>query len=211
MTSTTRVWRLGHASAPLQFTPRELCSWNHRFDDPRRAYRTLYVSEAPITCLREVLADLRPNAEAIAEFSALFGDSDELMAGTVSQGFREKHVLAEARLAPIDGQFVDVEEPATRERLKWALAPLLRDLGLQQLDLGEVRGNLRTLTKAISRHFYDQGSHGLSFRSKLDDGRCWVCFEGRSHLEPAGSLLLLTTELPDLLTVCREYHLKLEA
>ena len=45
--SPKAVWRLGHAAAPLAYVPRELCSWNHRFDDPRREYRTLYSADLP--------------------------------------------------------------------------------------------------------------------------------------------------------------------
>ena len=37
-----RVWRVGHAGSPLEFVPHEYCSWEHRFDDPERRYRTLY-------------------------------------------------------------------------------------------------------------------------------------------------------------------------
>jgi hypothetical protein len=53
-----------------------LCGWNHRFDDPRREYRTIYAADKKETCLREVLADLRPDKKAVAEFKKLFGDDD---------------------------------------------------------------------------------------------------------------------------------------
>ncbi|MBV9279481.1 MAG: RES domain-containing protein [Chloroflexi bacterium] len=57
------VWRVGWAGSPLDFLPRNLASWQNRFDDVHRRFRTLYVAHEPVTCLREVLADLRPNTK----------------------------------------------------------------------------------------------------------------------------------------------------
>jgi alkylhydroperoxidase/carboxymuconolactone decarboxylase family protein YurZ len=69
--SGAELWRVGHRSDPLAFTPRPLCSWNHRFDDTERRFRTIYCAEHPETSLREVLADFHPN---LAALQALFGD-----------------------------------------------------------------------------------------------------------------------------------------
>ena len=71
-----RVWRVGHAGSPLEFVPHEYCSWEHRFDDPERQYRTLYGAQHRITALREVLADLRPNATVRADFARFQLDQD---------------------------------------------------------------------------------------------------------------------------------------
>jgi hypothetical protein len=58
------LWRVGYHLDPLGFTPHELYGFNHRFDDIQRRFRTLYFAELPETCLREVLADFRPNLAA---------------------------------------------------------------------------------------------------------------------------------------------------
>ena len=58
-------WRVGHISDPIGFIPRERCSWNHRFDDSKRRFRTLYCAIRPETALREVLADLRRNSDEL--------------------------------------------------------------------------------------------------------------------------------------------------
>lgn len=67
------VWRLGYFEAPCDFPPHHLYAWTHRFDDPRREYRTIYCADEKQTCLREVLADLWPNRVALSEYERLFG------------------------------------------------------------------------------------------------------------------------------------------
>ena len=58
------LWRVGYHADPLGFTPREIYEFSHRFDDFHRRFRTLYCAELAETCLREVLADFRPNLAA---------------------------------------------------------------------------------------------------------------------------------------------------
>jgi hypothetical protein len=60
------LWRVARKPDPLNFVPHDRYSWGHRFDDLKRHHRTLYCAETPETALREVLADLRPNASAPA-------------------------------------------------------------------------------------------------------------------------------------------------
>lgn len=40
------LWRVGYCVNPLGFTPLDLYSFNHRFDDIRRRFRTLYCAES---------------------------------------------------------------------------------------------------------------------------------------------------------------------
>lgn len=67
------VWRVGRREAPLAFVPIERRSWAHRFDDLHQRFGTLYCALLPETALREVLADLRPNAAAIARYIRMHG------------------------------------------------------------------------------------------------------------------------------------------
>ena len=73
------VWRVGYYASPCEFTPLHLCGWNHRYDDPKREYRTIYAADEKTTCLREVLADLRQNKKALADFEKTFGADDALL------------------------------------------------------------------------------------------------------------------------------------
>jgi len=93
-----RVWRVGLTSDPLGFVPSERRSYNNRFDDLRRRFGTLYCALLAETALREVLADLRPNAAAIARYLKLHGPqaATDLPTAPVSAVWRRRHVLAPA-------------------------------------------------------------------------------------------------------------------
>jgi hypothetical protein len=67
------LWRVGYHADPLGFTPGELYEFSHRFDDIHRRFRTLYCAELPETCLREVLADFRPNLGALRRHVERYG------------------------------------------------------------------------------------------------------------------------------------------
>jgi hypothetical protein len=68
-----RVWRVGLGSDPLGFVPAERRSNNNRFDDLLKRFGTLYGALLAETALREVLADRRPNAAAIARYITIHG------------------------------------------------------------------------------------------------------------------------------------------
>jgi hypothetical protein len=200
------VWRLGYAEAPLDFTPREYCGWQHRFDDPQREYRTLYCARERTTCLREVLQDFRPDARMLAEYRALFG------ADPIPPGLVPAELLHQLRLAPAsiaaDAAAGDADDVAVRETFARSHAELLAEQGMPHLDVSEVRSKHRPVTRAFSRFLFDLGKAGVAFRSNLDDERCFALFEGRAWLEAAGTPEPLdpdsTTELP---TVLREFAL----
>jgi len=189
--------------------PRAFCGWNNRFDDPRREYRTLYAAHEPRTALREVLADLRPNAEAIAEFGRLFGGAGRIPAGLVTWRWRRERALAQGRIAPADARLVDLDDLTVRRKLEREHAHLLATHRLRHLDISEIRSRTRPVTQAISRSLYDAGAAGVRFRSNLDDLLCVALFEGRAALEPIGEPLRLTEDLPDLRAVCQEFGLRL--
>lgn len=128
---------MGFAADPLAFTPREHCSWTHRFDDPERQYRTLYCAEHRITCLRETLATFRQNARVVAEYRALFGELPD--AGAVPREWLERHALAPGRIEIRDGELASVDDPALRHRFEREHVGLLVAHGMEHLDVSEVR------------------------------------------------------------------------
>lgn len=200
------VWRLGHASDPLGFVPRALCGWQHRWDDPRRAYRTLYTAETSLTCLREVLADLRPNTKVLAELQDLFGPDASALgdAGVVTAAFRSVRVLAPA-WAVAGESWARIDDDLTLRRgLEQELSALLVAHEMPFLDTTELRSRDRIVTQAISRRIHDRGFAGIVFGSLLDSGCCWALFEDRAVLEPRGDVMRLEVDLPDLMRVCGE-------
>jgi hypothetical protein len=196
--------------------PHEYCSWEHRFDDPQRDYRTVYGAQYKVTALREVLADLRPDTKARADFAQFQIDQgvtvDELQvpASAVTAAWRQAHELAPARVER-DGELVELDRPRLLDELATRHAALLAAHGMRQLNISEIRSKNRAVTQTIGRDLYERGAAGLLFRSNLDDHGCVVLFEGRAHFRADGDAIPLTEDVPELLYVCSEYHLTLDA
>jgi hypothetical protein len=208
-------WRVGYHRDPLDFVPWDLCSWENRFDDPEREYRTLYCAEKKLTALREVLAPLRPNASVRTDFAAFQLEQgyepDELYlpAREARPVWREQHVLVRADLQRA-GPLVDMDDVALRDRLEQTHAELLLRHGMDHLDISEIRSKTRAVTQAISRDLYEQGASGLLFRSAIDDEQCLVVFEERGWLEDAQEPWIeLSDDVDELRQVCSEFGLLL--
>jgi RES domain len=209
------VWRLGHIDSPLDYIPHELCSWEHRFDDPRREYRSLYCAELKETCLREVLADLRPDSRARAEYAQFQRDQGippediHQPSRTVDVEWRQSNALARATVDR-NGTLVDLNDPAVLEELAGRHAELLLEHGMRYLNISEIRSKNRIVTQTISRDLYERGAAGVRFRSNQDDRLCLALMEGRARLVPAGEPIPLTEDIPELLQVCSDYGLVLK-
>ena len=203
------VWRVGHKSAPLDFVPHAYCSWQHRFDDPRREYRTLYCAEDPATCLREVLGDLRPNTKVRVEFEQFQLDQGippYKPAAEVTAAWRQQNTLAPA-LVIRNGPLADLENRMLLEQLADKHAGLLAAHGMPQLDLTQITSKTRPVTQTISRDLFDHDAVGVKFRSNHDGRRCIVLFEGRAKLQRAGRQVSMVEDHPALVRVCGEYGL----
>lgn len=196
---------------PLGFPPRELCSWNHRFDDLEQRFRTIYLAEHPETSLREVLADFRPNLEALQSLAAAMGKEalEDLPRASVTVSWRRQHLLASARVR-LDGELIDLNEPEVRAELERRHSDLLIEHGMKHLDLHEITSRRRVVTQTIAGDLYDRGAAALRFPSRLDGLPAIVLFEGRGDLEEAGEPIELTDPPPEPLElVCREWNLAL--
>jgi hypothetical protein len=207
-------WRLTHPRTPQKFVPRQYCGWHSRFDDPAKHYRTLYGARWPITCLRELLADLRPNPKAISEFSKIFGSEEDvglIPAGVVSLQWRRSHVLVCLQPRLTQGRLVAIEAPHQRQRLSELHKALLKKFDIEELTIQSLRARQRPVTRAISRTLYDEGYAGISFHSRLDAKPCYAFFEGRATFQQVGRIIPMTDNHPDLIKVCGEYTLVLRA
>lgn len=207
--------RVGWREDPTDYLPHEGCSWEHRFDDPLREYRTLYCADSALTAIREVLADLRPNAIARAEFAqwqlAQGIPVDELSepARRVTDAWRDAHVLIEVEVET-DGAVAEIDDVGLREELERTHSELLRAHGMEHLNISEIRSKNRAVTQAISRDLYEQGAAGITFKSNLDNGRCLVVFEGRGLFHPASDPQHLSDDVPELWQVVTQYGLLMD-
>ena len=206
-------WRVGYREDPLGFVPRELCAWNHRFDDLHRRFRTVYLAEHAETAVREVVADFRPKLSAIADFEAAMGTeaASELPSAPITAAWRKQHVLAQATVL-LEAPMCDLIEPGERQAVEERHAALLDEHRMEHLDLHEITTARRVITQTIAADLYDQGYAAVCFPSRLDGEPCLALFEERGELALASEPLALTDPPPEaLLRVTEPWHLAIES
>jgi len=183
------LYRVGHCPDPLAW-PDWRYVGDQRFDDPLRLFRVLYLAEQRLACFVEGLAPLRLPLDRLAA-----GGPRPL--GRVPQDWIDRRCAGKVRVPP--GQrWLDLRRLETAEALRTELAPLLRQLGLPDLDVSILRGPSRPLTRAVGRWAYDAGFQGVAYRSRFDDALdCWAIFEGAAF-ERVGSSERLTRNDGDL-------------
>lgn len=208
------VWRVGYAGDPLGFVPHDRSGFGHRFDDPQRRFRSLYAALLPETSLREVLADLRPNAAAMRRFVETFGEDavHDVPAQRVTASWRRKNRLAPASIVIDHGCVLDLTDPTERHAIELRHADLLQAHGLDHLDMPEITTRRRIVTQAIAADAYDDLDVAvIRFPSSRDGNPCYVLLETRARLESAGPSIPLTDPAPEaLVNVCAGWRLALE-
>jgi hypothetical protein len=206
-------WRVGYYADPAGFAPRELCTFNHRFDDAQQRFRSIYVAELSETALREVLADLRPKAAAIRRYIDRFGPdaADDVPALPVTASWRQQHVLVQVRTV-LDGPLIDLCDVDVRYEVELEHAALIDAHGMDHLDLSQITADKRPVTQTIAADLHDRlGAAAIRFPSRLDGNACVVVFEGRGGLEIVAESVALTDPAPPALqTVCAGWRLALE-
>jgi hypothetical protein len=206
------LWRVGYHADPLGYTPWELYQFNHRFDDTHHRFRTLYCAQSPQTCLREVLADFRPNLGAMRRHVERYGPeaAQDFASEPVTARWRAQHVLIPVVLR-LDGRLVDLTDLPTRQQVENRHIKLLVEHGLEHLDLHEVTTSRRVVTQTIAADLFDRGASAVRFPSRLDGGACVALFEGRGTVAATDHVVALTDPAPDsLATVAAAWGLLLE-
>jgi hypothetical protein len=206
------LWRVGYHLDPLGFTPHELYGFNHRFDDIQRRFRTLYFAELPETCLREVLADFRPNLAARQRHIERYGPdaADDFADAPITAQWRVQHVLVAATVR-LEGPLIDLNDVATRREIEDRHAELLLEYGLQHLDLHEITTSRRPVTQTIAAELFDRGAAAIRFPSRLDGNACVALLEGRGRPTAIEGPIALTDPPPQqLINVTEPWALVLE-
>lgn len=205
-------WRVGYRGDPLGFAPWEICEWNHRFDDRRHRFRTVYVAELAETALRETLAAFRPKLSAIRHFQQEMGTDAALEPAPrpITAAWRREHVLAPAHLT-LSGPICDLTDVSQRRTIEERHAQLLVEHGMRHLDLHEITTSRRIVTQTIATDLYDEGIAAIRFPSNLDGNPCVAMFEGRGELIQDGEIMALTDPPPKaLLRVAADWRLSLQ-
>lgn len=206
------LWRVGYFSDPLGYPPSP--QYNHRFDDSRQQFRSMYAAELQETALREVLTDVRPSAKALAAYVAVFGPgaAADVPGGLVTEVWRQRNVLAPVYL-DLDGPLIDLTDHMVLHELEVRHAAALAAVDMDHLDLHELTTRVRAVTQQIATDVYERlGAAAIRFPSSRDGNVCFAVFEGRGKLASAGDPVLLTDPPPESLRkVAASWNLELEA
>lgn len=204
--------RLGRSSSPLWFSrldPIDALSTmtGNRFDVPGGG--VLYASSERATCFRETLARFRPSTGIIAKMGAQ--EPNFMVVGGVPTDWRAQRTVVNFRLVdPLP--FVDAESLQTHEALSRVLATEFAALGVPHLDIGDVRGRDRRVTRLIAEWAFsatdDSGPlyGGIRYESRVDGGECFAVFEGTSTEEVDRQQVSLDDS--DLQAVAAEFGLR---
>lgn len=183
----TRIYRVARSGQVTQYSiidplDANLDKGSHRFDVLGGG--VLYAATVRAGSYGETLARFRIPASIRQKVEEIDGQGDRMVCGGVPADWRAQRVMATLSLDdPLP--FLDVEAPQTHEYLTSALADELAGLGRDVLNVSDVRGPNRRLTRAIASWAYravndsDEPIYsGIRYVSKLGDWECWAIFDG---------------------------------
>jgi hypothetical protein len=125
---------------------------------------TTSTAELAETCLREVLADFRPNLSALHRHVERYGPdaAQDFTKQPVTAQWRRQHVLI-AALLRLDGPLIDLTDVPARQQIENRHAELLLEYDLPHLDLHEITTSRRAVTQTIAAELYDQAPARSAF------------------------------------------------
>lgn len=179
------LWRVASRGNALRFSQIDPFEANspkagNRFDVPGGG--VLYASTEARGCFAETLARLRPSpAMRGLDFSS---DPHHMQPGSIARDWRLQRRKYELEMGdPLP--FVDVEHEETRAWMTDLMGPDLERYQVQAIDVHDIRGSNRLLTREIARRIYistdEEGEalySGIRYVSKLGDYECWAIFDG---------------------------------
>jgi hypothetical protein len=194
-----------------------------RFDDPRSAdseYTVLYAATERRTCFVETLDQFRVDAGFIArvarEIPSDNADAIDVLEARLTVEIPETYFAKRIGRFRIEEAppFLDVRLTATQTSLTLSRAPeiarVLTDIGYRRVTPGDLVGNVRVLTQAVSQWAFRRGLGGIVYNSchELRDAVCWALFPHREvRISSAGPLAEIERDDPPLLAVARQFNL----
>lgn len=177
------LWRVGRVSDPIHFSEIDpvdaaVAKGGNRFDVP--GGEVLYAATRPTGAYAETIARYRPSAA----MKALPHETGFMNAGGVPADWRFRRALVQLALEdPLP--FLDVDATATHTYLTEAIPHLLAQHEVSNLDVSDVRGPNRLLTREIARFAYTATDAdgrleyaGIRYMSKVGEHECWAIFGG---------------------------------
>jgi hypothetical protein len=199
---TAGLWRVARGdnplTVPLRPKPNEASGATaNRFDPINMDFGVLYFGST----LALVEEDWKAN--------------DFMAVGAVAADWRQRRTAVHVSLSA-DAIFVDVDSPVTHQFLRKELADELIALGVEDIDVGTVRGKDRRLTRALSEWTYrqqgDEGPiySGLRYESRLgSQWECWAVFDDEAIDVVATEARSITLDMPELVEIAELFELQL--
>jgi hypothetical protein len=181
----------------------------NRFDGTLFGVR--YFSTTLEGCFAETLARLRPASHLRRLMNDDAADQQLMRAGSIASDWRTRRVAVRARIGG-DLPFLDLGSPRTWDFLTTQLAASLSGLGVGNLDVEEIRGRDRRVTRLIANWTWsatnDDGFalyDGLRYVSALGDWENWAAFDDAPVTELDRQTILTST--PAFRTICDMWDL----
>jgi hypothetical protein len=201
------LWRVARGDNPLFVPPRARGTSGaavNRFDPRSVDVGVLYFGSDLETCFGETLARFRPSLELLSIVKDEWRQLGFMDPGTVAADWRQRRTAVRVRV-PTEAAFLDVESAVTHQVLRKELALGLSALGLDDLDVGTVRGPDKRVTQLIAEWAYlanDDGEPlyaGIRYESRIQSGwECWALFDDEDLEIEVLETLPVTADMPAL-------------
>lgn len=202
---------------PLALRPAEReasAAGANRFDPLTLPYRVLYFGSDLETCFGETLARFRPSLKLLSLVEEEWRARNFMAVGTIAADWCQRRSAVHIRL-PATLRFLDAESAVTHQFLRQELALGLSAMGVDDLDVGAVRGPDRRVTQLISEWAYQAQEHdrprygGIRYESRIRSGwECWALFDDEDLELEVVETKPVTPDMPELRAVANLFGLR---
>ncbi len=189
---------------------------DNRFDDPGHGkgnaepglFRVVYCASSRVGAFGETIARFRKSLRLLSNLREIEDEEPfdlELEGGLLPEEWRLNRRIGASRLGG-SLRFADIEDPRAATLLRRDMAPLLTELGLNDLDFSDLMGRDRRVTQNAARCVYEAMDEvnapvfdGIRYVSRLNRGwELWAVFADRMVHEPEDLYQTISREDPDL-------------
>lgn len=186
----------------------------YSFDDPEHQkgdpepglFRAVYCSSSRAGAFGETISRFRKSLRLLSELREDEEPLDpDLEGGSLPEEWRLNRRTGSSRLAGTL-RFADLEAPGAATVLRREMAPLLAELGLDDLDFSDLTRRKRQVTQYAARCVYEATDEtgepffdGIRYASRLNpEWELWAIFADRMAHEPEDLYQTISRDDPDL-------------
>lgn len=209
-------------------TPEWEWTGDNRFDDPGHRkgepepglFRVVYCASSRAGAFGETIARFRKSLRLLSQLRQIEDDEpldSDLVGGLLPEEWRLNRRIGASHLDE-SLRFTNLEDPRAATLLRREMASLLAELGLDDLDFGDLVGRERRVTQNIARCVYEATDEanapvfdGIRYVSRLNPGwELWALFADRMDHEPEVLYHTIGRDDPDLRTAADILDIEIE-